>query len=405
MYLKVVLAYSGGLDTSVILMLLQEKLKAEVITVTVDVGQEKDFKEIAHKAEKLGSVKHYTIDAKHEFIERFVLPALKADALYGGKYPLSSALSRPLIAEKLVTIAKREGAEVIAHGCTGKGNDQIRFELTIKALDPTLRVIAPVRDWGLTRDWEIKYALSKGIPVKTKPYSIDENLWGRSIECGILEDPYVEPPEEVFKWTTAPEKAPNEPEYITIEFKEGIPTAINDEYMDPYKAITLLNYKAGKHGVGRIDHIEDRTIGIKSREVYECPAAVTLIEAHKDLEKLVLTKWELQFKNLADEIWSWLVYTGLWIEPLRKELQIVIDEMNKRVNGVVKVKLYKGTAIVVGRNSPNSLYDIKVSTYEAWSTYDQKLAKGFIELWGLQSVTAFNKFMTKTSGDFYDTLS
>ncbi len=390
--MRVVLAYSGGLDTSVILVLLQEKLGAEVITLTLDVGQDDDFEEIAHRAEKLGAIKHYTIDAKREFVERFVLPALKANALYEGKYPLSSALSRPLIAEKLVEIAKKEGADAVAHGCTGKGNDQIRFELTIKALDKNLKILAPVREWNLTRDWEIEYAKSRGIPVKIKPYSVDENLWGRSIECGVLDDPFVEPPEDIFKWTKSLDKTPDKPEYITIEFSNGVPVALNNEKMPPEKIIMLLNEIAGKHGVGRIDHIEDRVVGIKSREVYECPAAITLIEAHKDLEKMVLTKWELQFKQLADSVWTWLVYSGLWIEPLRIELQKLIDEMNERVEGVVRLKLYKGSVLVVGRYSRNSLYEAKLSTYESWTSFDQTLAKGFVELWGLQSVAAYAKF-------------
>jgi len=386
--MRVVLAFSGGLDTSVILSLLQEKLNAEVITVTVDVGQNDNFEEIALKSEKLGAVKHYNIDAKEEFVKDYVIPAIKANGLYEGKYPLSSALSRPLIAKKLVEVAKLEDADAVAHGCTGKGNDQVRFEVTIKALNPKLKVIAPVRDWKLTRDWEIEYAKSKGIPVKVKPYSVDENLWGRSIECGVLENPNVEPPNDIFKWTVAPEKAPEKPECVTIGFECGVPVSINGEKLGPVETIKKLNRIAGAHGVGRIDHIEDRTVGLKSREVYECPAAITIIEAHKDLEKLTLTRWELEFKRLADEMWTWLVYSGLWVEPLRSELQEFINSVNSRVSGEVTLKLYKGTAMVVGRESQNALYNIKLSTYEAWSTFDQELAKGFIELWGLQSVIA-----------------
>jgi argininosuccinate synthase len=392
--MRVVLAYSGGLDTSVILLLLRERYNAEVITVTVDVGQEDDLNEVASKAESLGSVKHYTIDAKEEFINNYVFPALKANALYQGKYPLSSALSRPLIASKLVEVAKKEGAEAIAHGCSGKGNDQIRFDLTIKALDPSIKVIAPVRDWGLSRDWEYEYAKSKGVKFKVKFFSVDDNLWGRSIECGVLDDPMVEPPEEVFRWTTSPEKAPNEPEYISITFSKGVPVAVNGDKMDKVQLIRTLNYIAGKHGIGRIDHIEDRVVGLKSREVYECPAAITLIEAHKDLEKMVLTKRELMFKELVDSMWTELVYGGLWIEPLRKDLEVFIDYVEERVSGDVRLKLFKGNVMVVGRKSENAIYDPKLTTYESYTVLSQEYAKGFIELWGLQSVVAFRKFLS-----------
>lgn len=399
--MRVALAYSGGLDTSVILSLLKEKLNAEVVTVTVDVGQDDDFEEIARRAEKLGAIKHYTIDAKEEFIRDYVFPSLKANALYQGEYPLSSALSRPLIASKLVEVAKKEGADAVAHGCSGKGNDQIRFDVTIKALDPSLKVIAPVRDWGLNRDWEYEYMRSKGFHFKVKIYSVDDNLWGRSIECGVLDDPMVEPPEEVFKWTKPPTEAPNEPEYITIEFSEGVPVKLNDDRMDPVTLIKTLNAVAGKHGVGRIDHMEDRVVGVKSREVYECPAAITLIKAHKDLEKLVLTRWELMFKELADTTWTNLVYSGLWVEPLRRELEVFINSVEKRVDGVVRVKLFKGNAMVVGRSSPNSIYDPRVTTYESYTTFSQEYAKGFIELWGLQSITAFRKLLSRVGvGDW-----
>ncbi|MCX8185877.1 MAG: argininosuccinate synthase [Sulfolobales archaeon] len=391
--MKVVLAYSGGLDTSVILLLLRERLNAEVVTLTVDVGQEDDLDEVAHKAEKLGAVKHYSIDCKEEFVDKYVFPALKANALYQGKYPLSSALSRPLISSKLVEIAKKEGADAVAHGCSGKGNDQVRFDLTVKALDPTIKVLAPVRDWGLNRDWEYEYAKSKGIKFSVKFFSVDDNLWGRSIECGILDDPMVEPPEEVFKWTLPLAKARNEPEYVTITFENGIPIAINDEKLDRVQIIKTLNTIAGRNGVGRIDHIEDRVVGLKSREVYECPAAVTLIESHKDLEKLVLTKWELMFKESVENMWTNLVYSGLWVEPLKNDLEAFIESTQKRVNGSVKLKLFKGSVSVVGRSSNNSLYDPKLTTYESHTILTQEHAKGFIELWGLQSVVAFRKLL------------
>ena len=389
--MKVVLAYSGGLDTSVILKLIQEKLNAEVITVTVDVGQGDDFDKIEEKAYALGAIKHYTIDAKEEYIKDYVFKAVKANALYEGKYPLSSALARPLIAKKLVEVAKKEGVDAVAHGCTGKGNDQVRFDLAIRALYPEVEIIAPVREWGLTRDWEMEYAKKNGIPVSDKIYSIDSNLWGRSIEGGILENPYQEPPEEAFEWTKSIEDTPDKPEYITIKFKNGIPVALNGEEMSSVELVNVLNAKAGEYGVGRIDHIEDRVVGIKSREVYEAPAALTIIESHEDLEKLILTKWVLEFKHIIDNVWSWLVYNGFWFEPLKDALDAFIDNVEESVSGVVKVKLYKGNAVVVGRKSDNALYDLELATYEKFSKFDQKLAVGFIELWGLQSVLAYSK--------------
>lgn len=388
--MKIVLAYSGGLDTSVILKLLQERLGAEVVTVTVNVGQPEDFEEIEVKAYKLGAVKHYTIDARREFVEGYVYKAVKANALYDNLYPLSTALARPLIASKVVEVALKEGADAVAHGCTGKGNDQIRFDLAIKSLAPHLKIIAPVREWGLTRDWEIDYALKNGIPVKSKVYSIDENLWGRSIEGGILEDPMAEPPEEVFQWTVPPSMAPEEPGYLEIEFEKGVPVAVNGERMDPVELVMYVNRVAGAHGVGRIDLIENRVIGLKSREVYEAPAAVTIITAHKDLERLVLTKRSLDFKEYVDMEWGKLVYQGLWFEPLREALDAFIDSIEQVVTGVVRVKLHKGTVRVVGRSSPYSLYDHELISYFK-SSFDQKLSLGFIELYGLQAVKAYRK--------------
>ena len=396
--MKAVLAYSGGLDTSVILKLMKEKLGAEVVTVTVDVGQKDDFQKIEEKAYKFGAVNHYHIDAKEEFAEKYVSKAIKANALYEKAYPLATALARPLIAEKLVEVAKKEGADVIAHGCTGKGNDQVRFNLGIAALSPDIEILQPVAEWNLSRDWEMEYAKKHGIPVSEKTYSIDENIWGRSIEGGILEDPSAEPPEEIFEWTVSPNLAPDEPEYVTIDFENGIPVSLNGEPMGLLDIITSLNEIAGKHGVGRIDHIEDRTVGIKSREVYEAPAAIALIKAHYDLEKLILTKWVLEFKESVDAKWGWLVYTGLWFEPLREALDAFIDEVEKEVNGTVKLKLWKGNAVVVGRESDNALYSKELATYEKFSTFDQKLARGFIDLFGLQSVLAYNlKMVPKVS--------
>jgi len=385
---RVVLAYSGGLDTSVAIKWLQERCGAEVITVTVDVGQQDDFKAIEEKAWKLKVLNHYTIDAKEEFARDYAFRAVKANALYEDKYPLSAALSRPLISSKLVEVAHKEGADAVAHGCTGKGNDQLRFEITIKALDPSLKVLAPIRDWGMSREEEIEYAKRHGIPISavSKKYSIDQNLWGRSIECGPLEDPATPPPEDAFEWTVAPEKAPNEPQTVEIKFESGVPVKLNGESLPPHELLVKLNEIAGKHGVGRIDHMEDRIVGFKSREVYECPAAVTLIEAHRDLEKLVLNRHELSFKKLADTMWTNLVYAGLWADPLREELDVFIDKVNEHVSGTVMVKLYKGNAMVIARQSPYSTYDYEVATYEAVSTFDQSLAKGFVELWGFPTV-------------------
>ena len=383
---KIVLAYSGGLDTSVLLKWLQQKYDAEVITVTLDVGQKENLEKIEEKAKNLGAIKHYSIDAKDEFVKDYVFPAIKANALYEGKYPVSTALSRPLIAEKLVEVAKKEGADAIAHGCSGKGNDQVRIEVSAKALAPEIDVIAPVREWGMTRDAEIKFAEENDIPIPVdidKPYSVDQNLWGRSIECGILEHPDVEPPEEIYEWTISPEKAPDKPDYLNIHFENGVPTALNGEEMEPVGLIESLNMMAGKHGVGRIDHIEDRLVGIKSREVYECPAALVIIEAHKDLEKLVLTRHEVSFKHQVDALWSTLVYTGLWMDPLREDLDAFINATQKRVCGDVKIKLYKGAFHIVGRSSPLSLYDLNLATYNIESRFDQSSSKGFIELWGL----------------------
>jgi argininosuccinate synthase len=388
---KIVLAYSGGLDTSVLLKWLQEKYEANVVTVTLDVGQKEDLNAIEEKAKKLGVLKHYSLDTKQEFVEKYVFPAVKANALYEEKYPVSTALSRPLIAEKLVKIAEKEGADAIAHGCTGKGNDQVRIEVTAKALAPELSVIAPVREWKMDRNAEIEFAKQHGIPVPVsveKPYSVDQNLWGRSIECGILENPETEPPEDVFEWTVSPEKAPDKPEYLTLEFENGVPKTANNKTMNPLALIDYVNEVAGRNGVGRIDHVEDRLVGIKSREVYECPAATVIIEAHKDLEKLVLTRHEFMFKQQVDVLWSNLVYTGLWNDPLKEDLDAFVESTQKRVNGKVKLKLYKGGLRVVGRSSPMSLYDADLATYNIKSTFNQSSSAGFIELWGLQTRVA-----------------
>lgn len=389
--MKTVLAYSGGLDTSVCIKWIQEKYDSEVITLTVDVGQKRNFKLIEERAKKLGVLKHYHIDAKEEFVLNYVFPAIKANAMYEGVYPLSSALSRPLIASKLVEIAEKEGASAVAHGCTGKGNDQVRFEVTIHALNPELKVIAPVREWNLNREDEVKYLKESGLDIEIEQggvYSIDQNLWGRSIEGGILEHPDVEPPEDIYEWTSPIEKTPQEPQYVKIGFSKGVPTQIDGESMKPVELIRELNVIAGRHGIGRIEHLEDRLVGIKSREVYECPAALVLLKAHKDLEKSILTRRELEFKSLVDDEWSRLVYFGLWMDPLREDLEAFINSTQERVSGEVKLKLYKGNALVVGRSSKNMLYDLNLATYGLESTFNQKASEGFIELWGLQTKLA-----------------
>ncbi len=381
------LAYSGGLDTSVLIKWLQDKYKAQVITITVDVGQQEDLKEIEAKATKLGVLKHFSVDAREEFATNFIFPAIKANALYEGKYPVSTSLSRPLIVAKMVEIAEKEGATGFAHGCTGKGNDQVRFDITVGAMAPDLKIVAPVREWNMTREEEIVYAKENGIPVTSaaKKYSIDQSIWGRSIECGILEDAAKEPPEDAFEWTTSPEKAPDNPEYVSIGFEAGAPDSLNGKKLNALDLIEQLNKTAGKHGVGRIDHIEDRMVGLKSRENYECPAALVLIEAHKDLEKMVFTRHESLFKPQIDAEWTFLVYAGLWVDPLREDLEAFINKTQENVTGEVRVKLFKGGLQIVGRSSPMSLYDQNLVNYNIKTGFNQAYSKGFIELWGLQT--------------------
>ncbi len=389
-----ILAFSGGLDTSVTVKYLQEKHNMDVITVTVDVGQGENQKQIETKAKKLGVKKHYVIDARAEFVNNFIFPSLKANALYQKKYCLATALARPLIAQKIVQVAKKEKAAALAHGSSGKGNDQVRFDITMRALS-NLPIIAPVRDMNLDRKTELKFAKKHGIKIDAtaKKYSIDQNLWGRSIEGGVLEDPYKEPPDDVFLWVKT-KNLPNKPQYLEITFVKGIPTAVDGKKMKPIELIKYINKKAGSCGIGIVDHIEDRVVGIKSREIYETPAAVCLIEAHSDLEKMVLTKHETKFKSMVDEEWAWLVYSGLWEDPLKSDLDMFIDQTQKRVTGTVKLKMYKGSVRVVGRSSRFSLYRHDIATYGTGSTFDQKLAKGFVELWGMQSTEA-NKLLKK----------
>jgi argininosuccinate synthase len=384
---KAVLAYSGGLDTSVCIRYLQNLHNYDVVTVTVDCGQNEDFGEIEKKSNKIGAIKHVYIDAKEEFATDYIVPCIKANGLYQNKYPLATALARPLIAAKVIKVANIEGAPAIAHGCTGKGNDQIRFDITMRVLNPKLKIIAPIRDLNLTRDDEIKFAMEQQIPlspVATK-YSIDLNIWGRAIEGGNIEDPYSQPPEDAFQLVKFDSGHVG---YLELEFKNGIPVAADGKAMDINKLIEYLNTKVGSHGVGIIDHIEDRVIGIKSREVYEAPAATAIIEAHKDLEKMVLTMHEIHFKQIVDQQWSWLTYTGLWHDPLRRDLDKFIDATQTRVTGKVKLKLRNGSLQVVGRESPYSLYKNDLATFGAGSKFDQRLAKGFVELWGLQSIIA-----------------
>jgi argininosuccinate synthase len=384
---KVVLAYSGGLDTSVCIRYLQTLHKLDVITVTVDCGQQDDFKEIEKKADAIGATKHVYIDAREDFAHDYIVPSIKANGLYQGKYPLATALARPLIAAKAVEVAKKEGAIAVAHGCTGKGNDQIRFDVTMRALSPDLKIIAPIRDLNLTRDLEISFAKEQNIPISSeaKKYSIDINLWGRALEGGKIEEADFEPPEDAFQFINFQNDKAG---YMEIEFEEGIPVAVDDEHIPLVDLIQYANDVAGGHGIGIIDHIEDRVVGIKSREVYEAPAALAIIEAHKDLEKMVLTKHELAFKQIVDNQWSWLAYSGLWQDPLRTDLDKFIDATQNRVSGKVRLKMEKGSLRVVGRKSKYSLYKDALATYATGSTFDQSLAKGFVELWGLQSVIA-----------------
>jgi argininosuccinate synthase len=385
---KAILAFSGGLDTSVVVKYLQEKHEMDVVTVTVDVGQGDNVKAITAKAKKLGVKKHYNIDAKKEFVTKYIFPSIKANALYQKKYCLATALARPLIANKVLEIAKKEKVTALAHGCSGKGNDQVRFDITMRA-GSNLPIIAPIRDLNLDRETELKFAKKHGIKIDNvaKKFSIDQNLWGRAIEGGVLEDPYKEPPEDAFIWVKT-KNLPSKPSYVEIKFEKGIPIEVDGKSKGPVQLIQYLNKKAGDAGIGIVDHIEDRVVGIKSREVYETPGAVCLIEAHYDLEKMVHTKHETKFKSLVDDEWSWLVYSGLWEDPLKRDLDAFIDNTQKRVSGTVKLKMYKGSLRVVGRKSRHSLYSHDIATYGKGSTFDQKLAKGFVELWGMQSTEA-----------------
>jgi len=383
---KVILAYSGGLDTSVAVHWLKEKYDMDVITLTIDVGNEKDFNAVQEKALKVGAIKALVRDAKELFIKYFVWPALQADALYEGQYPLATALSRPLMAKLLVDVAREEGAVAVAHGCTGKGNDQVRFDVGVSTLDPGLKIIAPAREWGMTREQTIAYAKKHSIPIPVtigSPYSTDENLWGRSIECGMLEDPWNEPPEEIFTLTASPQKAPAEPDYVEITFKQGVPVSLDGEIMDGVSLVKKLNEQAGKHGVGRIDHLENRLVGIKSREIYEAPAAVALLKAHLALEAMTLSKQQVRFKERVTQEYADLIYNGLWFTSLHQDLAAYIQSTQRHVTGTVRMKLFKGSCQVVGRKSPKSLYNFALATYDKGDKFDQGSSLGFIHIWGL----------------------
>ena len=383
---KVILAYSGGLDTSVAITWLNKDY--DVIAVCMDVGEGNDLDFIHDKALKVGAIESHVIDVKDEFAEDYVLVALQGHTFYERKYPLVSALSRPLISKKLVEIAHKTGATTIAHGCTGKGNDQVRFEVAIASLDPSLKVIAPVREWKWSREEEINYAKANGVPIPAdldSPYSVDQNLWGRANECGVLENPWNEAPEDAYDLTVAPEEAPDSPVYVNIDFEAGVPVALDGEKMKLADLILELNDLAGQHGVGRIDHVENRLVGIKSREIYECPGAVTLLAAHKEIEDLTLVRELAHFKPIIENELSNLIYNGLWFNPATEALIAYLKSTQQVVNGTAKVKLYKGSATVVARKSNNSLYDESLATYTSADTFDQDAAIGFIKLWGLPS--------------------
>ena len=383
---KVVLAYSGGLDTSVAIRWLKENYDMDVIALTIDVGNEGDFTVVKEKALKVGATKALVKDAKKSFVDDFVFPALQADAVYEGQYTLATALSRPLMAKLQVDAALEEGASAVAHGCTGKGNDQVRFEVSVNALAPELRIIAPAREWNMTREQAIEYAQRHNIPVPitvSSPYSIDENLWGRSIECGVLEDPWVEPPANVFTWTKSPAEAPDKPGYVEIGFDKGIPVTIDDHKMDGVSLIGRLNELAGEHGVGRTDLIENRLVGIKSREIYEAPAATVLLQAHQALQSLTLSREQLRFKQKVAMEYADLIYNGLWFTSLRQDLAAYVKSSQRFVTGTVRLKMFKGNCTIVGRKSPFSLYDFGLATYDKGDEFDQSAAPGFIHIWGL----------------------
>jgi argininosuccinate synthase len=383
---RVVLAYSGGLDTSVAIGWIAAETGAEIIAVAADVGQGgEDLDVIRQRALDWGAVESIVVDAKDEFAEQYVGPAIRANALYMDRYPLVSSLSRPLIVKHMIAAVREHGASAIAHGCTGKGNDQVRFEVSAAALAPDIKVIAPVRDSGMTRDKAIAFAEERGFSLdvsKRSPYSIDQNLWGRTAECGVLEDPWVQPPQDVYAYTSDPTIA-RDPDEVTITFVDGVPTALDGRALPLAQLVAELNVRAGAQGIGRIDMVEDRLVGIKSREIYECPGALTLLIAHRDLEDLTVERDLARFKRGVDQRWAELVYDGLWYSPLKRSLDVFLDEASKRVSGDVRVRMHAGSATVSGRRSETSLYNFELATYDADDQFDQRYAKGFVDLWGL----------------------
>jgi argininosuccinate synthase len=383
---KVVLAYSGGLDTSVAIKWIAETYGYDVIALAIDIGMEKNYPAIQQRGLDVGAIKSLVIDARETFVKEYVFRAIQANALYEGEYPLATALARPLIAKLLVDVAHQEGATAVAHGCTGKGNDQVRFDVSINALDPKLKIIAPAREWGMTREEEITYAKkhSIAIPVTSEsPYSVDENLWGRSIECGVLENPWTEPPEDIYGYTKSAKDAPDEPTYVEIGFEKGVPVSLDGNVMDGVSLIDRVAELAGGHGVGRIDNLENRLVGIKSREIYEAPAATVLLKAHRALEALAFSRDQQRFKEIVTQTYSNLIYDGLWFGSLRYDLDAYIGSSQRFVTGVVRMKLHKGNAVVVGRKSPYSLYDLSLATYDEGDVFDQRASLGFIHIWGL----------------------
>ncbi|TMM37219.1 MAG: argininosuccinate synthase [Actinobacteria bacterium] len=388
---RVVLAYSGGLDTSVAIPYLAEQTGAEVIAVAVDVGQGgEDLEVIRKRALACGAVQAEVVDAREEFADGYCLPAIQANALYMDRYPLVSALSRPLIVKHLVAAARAHGGTIVSHGCTGKGNDQVRFEAGIAALAPHLKVVAPARDFAWTRDKAIRYAQEKGLPIDVthkSPYSIDQNVWGRAVETGFLEDIWNAPIEDLYSYTADP-SVPRDPDEVVITFAAGRPVAIDGETVTPYQAVTELNRRAGAQGVGRLDMVEDRLVGIKSREVYEAPGAITLITAHQELEAVTVERDLARFKRTVDQRWAELTYDGLWYSPLKQALDAFIAQTQRHVSGEVRLTLHGGRATVTGRRSDASLYDFGLATYDEGDMFDQSLARGFVELWGLPSKLA-----------------
>ncbi len=381
---KIVLAYSGGLDTSVAIRWLQERYEAEVVTLTIDLGMV-NLEEIRQRALQIGAVSALTVDGKEAFYKDFISPALRAGAIYEEQYPLATALGRPLIVRYLVEAARKEGAYAIAHGCTGKGNDQVRFDVGVSALAPDLKVIAPIREWGMSRDEEVEYARKHNIPVPLGkgPYSVDENLWGRSIEAGDLEDPWHEPSEAAFAWTRSIGATPSEPAYLEIGFQQGLPASLDGEEVAGVDLVRLLNHQAGEHGVGRIDHIENRLVGIKSREVYEAPAAIVLHATHKALEAMTLSKEQLRLKARIAQEYADVVYNGLWYTQHRRDLDAYIQSTQRHVSGTVRVRLHNGNCTVVGRKSPHALYSYELATYNRGDKFDHRSSEGFIAIYGL----------------------